>query len=85
MEIVGMIAGFGSLVCWIMTLVQMFKKGGALQGILGIITCGIWAFIWGWLNVKKTDQKTVMMAWTVCFILSVIGNYAALQGLATPA
>ena len=26
---------------------QDVPKAGAVQGILGIITCGIWTYIWG--------------------------------------
>lgn len=75
MQIVATIAGIGSLICWIMTLIQLFKKESVIMGILGIF-CGIYAFIWGWIKVKETNQKTIMLVWTVCFIL-----YAVAAGL----
>jgi len=79
---VGYIASGISLICWIMTLIQMFKKAGALQGILGII-CGIWAFVWGWLNVKDTNQKTLMMVWTVVILIGMVANYMGMSELAS--
>lgn len=78
MQTIGMIASLGSLIFWIMTLIHMFKKAGALQGILGII-CGLWAFIWGWLNVGETNQKGVMMAWTVCILIGVVAQSMAMS------
>ncbi len=81
MEIVLYVTSLGSLICWIMTLVQMFKRAGALQGILGIITCGLWAFVWGWLNVKDTNQKTHMMVWTVCIVLGMVANFVVMGSL----
>ena len=63
-----------SLVCWIMTLIQMFQKESVLQGILGII-CSLWAFIWGWMNIAKTGQKNIMLIWTIAIIVSIILNF----------
>ena len=65
--------GIGSLTCWIMTLIQMFKNEKPLIGILGIF-CGLWAFIWGWMNVGKPGMKIVMPIWSVCFALSLAVN-----------
>lgn len=71
MQIIGYIASLGSLVCWIITLVKMFQTDTVLKAVLGII-CGLWAFIWGWMNLEKTDQKNVMLAWTACMVVSII-------------
>ena len=74
-----LVCGLVSLVCWIITLIQMFKsENGVLQGILGIITCGLWAFIWGWIHVKETGQKGVMIAWTIVFLGSIAFNVLAI-------
>ena len=62
--------GLVSLVCWIMVLIQMFKVQGALHGILGII-CGLYAFIWGWMNANELNIKTIMIIWTVCFVVQM--------------
>jgi hypothetical protein len=78
-------ASIVSLVCWIMVLIKMFQSEGALKGILGII-CGIYAFIWGWMNAGRFNMKNIMIAWTIAIILSIIANVmyggmAAMQGL----
>jgi hypothetical protein len=69
------IASLVSFVCWIMVVVKMFQNAGVLQGILGII-CGLWAFIWGWMNVG-TVQRNVMLAWSVALVVSMITGYSA--------
>lgn len=79
MEIVGYVASAGSIICWIVTLIQMFQKDTVLKGILGII-CGLWAFIWGWMNTAKTGQKGLMIGWTVCIIIGTAANVMAVSG-----
>ena len=71
LSILMMLAGIGSLVCWIMVLIQMFKNAGVLHGILGII-CGLYAFIWGWMNNTKLNLKTIMLVWTVLIVVSLV-------------
>jgi hypothetical protein len=77
-------ASIVSLVCWIMVLIKMFQSEGALKGIFGII-CGIYAFIWGWMNASRFNIKNIMIAWTIAIILSIVANmmyggFAAMQG-----
>ncbi|MFN2493219.1 MAG: hypothetical protein ABR501_10090 [Pyrinomonadaceae bacterium] len=64
------------LVCFIMVLIKQFKEAGPLHGIIGIITCSIWTFIWGWINSGKLDIRSLMLVWTVlilvCFALGYI-------------
>lgn len=71
--ILATIAGLGSLACWIMVLIKMFKAEKPLIAILGIL-CPLWAFIWGWMNSSKLGLKNIMLGWTAAIILSVIGN-----------
>ncbi|UCF94249.1 MAG: hypothetical protein JSW39_08845 [Desulfobacterales bacterium] len=40
-------------VLFIVVLVKQFRRDGALKGILGIISCGIYTFIWGWINTRN--------------------------------
>jgi hypothetical protein len=69
------LGGLASLICWIMVLVKMFKtQESPLMGIIGIVTCGLWAFIWGWMNAGKYAIKNIMLIWTVAIILSGVGN-----------
>jgi hypothetical protein len=85
MYYLGIAAGLVSLVCWIMVLIKMFPAEGALKGILAII-CGLYAFVWGWMNATRFNLKTIMLIWTVAILISVIANVAfggmaAMQGL----
>lgn len=66
-------AGLVSLVCWIMVLIKMFPAEGALKGVLAII-CGLYAFIWGWMNAGRFNLKNIMLIWTVAIIISVVAN-----------
>jgi hypothetical protein len=85
MYYLGIAASIVSLVCWIMVLIKMFPAEGALKGILAII-CGLYAFIWGWMNAARFNLKTIMLIWTVAILISVVANMmsggmAAMQGL----
>lgn len=72
--LLSMILSLGSVVCWIIVVVKMFQNAGVVQGIIGLI-CGIWAFIWGWMNQDKVG-KNIMLAWTALIILSIVLNVA---------
>ncbi len=74
--ILSVIVGLASLVCWIMVLIKMFSAEGALKGILGII-CGLYAFIWGWMNSSRFNLKSVMIVWSICIVVSIILNAIA--------
>lgn len=50
------LAGIGSLVCLILVLIPLFKEKAPGLGILGIF-CGIFTFIWGWMNATKHNLK----------------------------
>lgn len=43
------------------------------MGILGIITCGLWAFIWGWINAGKYSLTKIMLIWTASYVLIGVG------------
>jgi hypothetical protein len=70
-----MLMSLGSLICFIIVLVKLFQNEGVLLGILGLI-CGIWTFIWGWMNAGKLGIKNLMMIWTLLIILSIVLNVA---------
>ena len=81
------VASLVSLVCWIITLVKIFKsENGVLHGIIGII-CGLWAFIWGWMKAGEMDNQKIMLIWTIAIIasiaLSVLGSMLAVGSMAT--
>ncbi|MBN1998713.1 hypothetical protein JW935_14230 [candidate division KSB1 bacterium] len=69
-----------SIVCWIMVLIKLFKKEGVGLGILGII-CGLYTFIWGWLNHKKQNLTIVMIVWSVAAVVMGITNASMMKDL----
>ena len=72
MQILQMLISLGALVCFIVVLIKQFQIGGVLHGIIGIVTCGIWTFIWGWMNSGKAGIKNIMLIWTVLIVVSII-------------
>jgi hypothetical protein len=62
-------------------IIPLFKEKGALHGILGII-CGLYTFIWGWINAGRLGKKNVMLAWTALIIGSII--FGIMGGGAVP-
>lgn len=69
------IVGF---VCAIIVLIKLFQQKGVLHGILGIF-CGIYTFIWGWMNAGSLNIKNIMIIWTIC-ILIAMGTGGAAMG-----
>jgi hypothetical protein len=72
----------GSLVCFILVLIAMFKNGQTQMGIASIVLCfccGIGmliAFIMGWVNATRWGIKNVMIFWTALIVINVILNLA---------
>ncbi len=62
------------LVCAILIIIKQFQDASAVNGIIGIVTCGIWAFIWGWINVGKLDLRNIMIAWTLAVLANILLN-----------
>lgn len=71
MGIVMMLVGLGMLICAIIVLIKLFQNEGALKGILGLI-CGLYTFIWGWMNANKLGIKNIMIIWTLLLIVYII-------------
>jgi hypothetical protein len=71
MAILSWLATLGSVVCWVMVLIKMFPAEGPLKGILAII-CGLYAFIWGWINAGRFNLRNIMLAWTACIVISML-------------
>ena len=74
MGIVGGIAGLGWVICFIIVLIKQFQEGGILHGIIGLVTCGIWTFIWGWINSGRLNIRNIMLIWTVLWVAAIILN-----------
>jgi hypothetical protein len=86
MMILATLVGLASLVCFVMVLIKQFQTAGPLHGIIGIITCGIWTFIWGWMKASILNLKNIMLIWTGLIVLSIVlnmmGAMAAFTGMA---
>jgi hypothetical protein len=76
--ILAMVCSLVWLVLLIIVLIKQFQNAGVVHGIIGIVTCGIWTFIWGWMNSGKLNLRNIMLIWTlviiVCIILNVMGG-----------
>ena len=73
MAILAQLVGLACLVPFVIVLIKLFQTKGALHGILGII-CGLYTFIWGWMNATALNLKNIMLIWTGLIIASVILN-----------
>jgi hypothetical protein len=70
--ILAMLAALGCLVIFVMVLIKQFQTAGPVHGIIGIVTCAIWTFIWGWMNATKLNIKNLMLIWTGLIVLYII-------------
>jgi hypothetical protein len=61
-----------AFVCFIMVLIKQFQTAGPIHGIIGIITCAIWTFIWGWMNATKLNIRNIMLIWTLCIVICIV-------------
>ena len=41
---------------------------------LGCLICGLYTFIWGWINANRLNIKNIMIIWTLLIIVSIIVN-----------
>jgi len=73
MQIIGLLLWVGCIICGIIVLIKLFQEKGILHGILGFI-CGLYTFIWGWMNATRLGIKNIMIIWTLLIIASIIVN-----------
>lgn len=74
MMIVSWLASIVSIVCWVMVLIKMFPAEGPVKGVLAII-CGLYAFIWGWMNASRFNLRNIMLIWTIAILVAVAMNF----------
>ena len=75
MFIILLLVELAAFVCFIMVLIKQFQTAGAVHGIIGIITCGIWTFIWGWMNATSLNIKNIMMIWTLLIVICIVFQF----------
>ncbi len=72
MFILLLLVELAAFVCFIMVLIKQFQTAGPVHGIIGIITCTIWTFIWGWMNATTLNIKNIMMIWTLLIVICIV-------------
>jgi hypothetical protein len=81
------IVGLGSVVCFILVLIQMFQRGQTGLGITCIVLVfcvgigALIAFVYGWMKATEWNIKNIMLAWTGCWIVGVLLGAANLTML----
>ena len=72
----------GDLVCFILVVIEMFKRGRTAMGVLclvSLLVCGVGmlaVFIIGWINARAWNIQNIMIAWTVLIVLGIAANFA---------
>ena len=74
LQILGLVVWLGCIVCLIMVVIKMFQDAGPLHGILGLI-CGLYAFIWGWMNADRMGIRNIMMIWSLLILVSFVVGF----------
>lgn len=78
--LISYVASIVSIVCLILTLIKLFPAKGVLWGIFGVI-CGIYTFIWGWMNAGRFALQQVMLIWSISIVVNIIVNVIAMSAV----
>ena len=70
-----LVAEVAVLACAIIVLIKQFQNAGALHGIIGIVTCTLWTFIWGWMNAFKLNLRNLMLIWTLLCVICIVVSF----------
>jgi len=60
----------GGVLCWLATIRLIWKKDGAVFGLLAIMP--LFSVVFGWVRFQEHDNLRVMIAWQVCIAAGVI-------------
>ena len=80
LSILSLVVGLGSLVCFVLVVIQMFKHGQTGLGVISIVLLfcfgigALIAFIYGWIKANEWNIKNVMLIWTVLIGISILLN-----------
>lgn len=75
MQYLSYAVGLVGFVCIVLTLIKIFQdkeKNGVLHGIIGIVTCGIWALIWGFINRARLGTGNYVLIYAACFVINIL-------------
>lgn len=90
MQIIAMLLSVLAFICFLLVIIKQFQNAGVVHGIIGIVTCGIWTFIWGWINAGRLNLTSIMLVWTlllaICLIINLLVGtmYTFTSPMATP-
>lgn len=75
------------LVCLVLVIVEMFKRGetaiGIVCAVLSLCSIGaLIAFVYGWIKSSEWGLRKVMLAWTICLAINLVLAFAAVIGAA---
>jgi hypothetical protein len=76
LHVLNVLIGVGSLVCFVLVLVQMFQRGRTGLGIASVVLlpcCGLGAliaFVVGWMHAAPWGIRNVMIAWTAFVVIN---------------
>ncbi|MBL8825742.1 MAG: hypothetical protein JNM18_02065 [Planctomycetaceae bacterium] len=86
LQLVQVVIGIGSLVCFVMVLIQMFQRGQTGVGIASIVLslCGIGpliALVYGWIKASEWGIQKLMLVWTGLIVIGmVVAGFAVVVG-----
>jgi hypothetical protein len=85
--ILALVAFVGCIICQIIVAIKIIQNDGALKGIIALL-CGLFGFIWGWMNSSRLGIKNILLIWTVLIIIYVIcgaiGGFSFNYHMGTP-
>ena len=80
--------GLVQLVCLVLVIVEMFKRGetaiGIVCAVLSLCTGigALIAFVYGWIKSSEWGLRKVMLAWSICLAINLLLAFAAAIGAA---
>jgi hypothetical protein len=80
--------GLAQMVCLVIVIVEMFKRGetaiGIVCAVLSVCTGvgALIAFVYGWIKSSEWGLRKVMLAWTICLVINLVLAFAAAIGAA---
>ena len=76
------IASLLGLVGWLWLVVNAFRKSGAVQGILCIVTCGLYAIYYGIKHFAENKVPLILYLVGIALSLAFRPDLSALQAAA---
>lgn len=71
MLVLFLLAVLGAVWCLLLMLTRLYRAKGALHVVLGIVSLGLYPFIWGWTAPAEFRVRKVTVAWTLLAIVAL--------------